>query len=512
MLSISSRRVLIVQIATAMALMLLIGAGCGGNSFINGNGGLSADNASRAAQKNGDRPVSVPDASPREGGVPLEVSFWGEASWDPDGEIVKWEWNFSDQADGETAWEDYTATGGAAKHTYEHPGTQVAHLRVTDNDGNTDSAFVKIKMRLEGGSEDPPPDPPAQAWPMFGYAAEHIRRSPYVGSAVNHLLWSYNLGALQLLSSPAVAADGTIYVGATSSTNKLFAINPDGTFKWDFTTGWSVRSSPAIGSDGTIYFGCDDNNLYALNSDGTFKWTYQTGGDVFSSPTIGPDGTIYVGSWDGKLYALNSNGMLLWSYQTGGAIRSSPAVGNGMVYIGSDDNMLHAVDLNGIGQWTYDTGRDVRSSPAIGSDGTIYVGGYDGKLYALYPTGTLQWAVHGGGGPILSSPALATDGTIYIGIMRYDSGPALLAFNPLGGLKWQSITTSKGIYSSPTIGADGTIYVGCQDGKLYAVNSEGALVWSYPCQGDVDSSPAIGPNGNVYVASYNRLFAFGPAL
>ena len=33
--------------------------------------------------------------------------------------------------------------------------------------------------------------------------------------------------------------------------------------------------------------------------------------------------------------------------------------------------------------WEFVTGGDVGSSPAIGSDGTVYVGSYDKKLYAF---------------------------------------------------------------------------------------------------------------------------------
>ena len=33
--------------------------------------------------------------------------------------------------------------------------------------------------------------------------------------------------------------------------------------------------------------------------------------------------------------------------------------------------------------WEFETGGDVGSSPAIGSDGTVYVGSYDKKLYAF---------------------------------------------------------------------------------------------------------------------------------
>ena len=33
--------------------------------------------------------------------------------------------------------------------------------------------------------------------------------------------------------------------------------------------------------------------------------------------------------------------------------------------------------------WEFETGGEVQSSPAIGSDGTVYVGSFDKKLYAI---------------------------------------------------------------------------------------------------------------------------------
>ncbi len=50
--------------------------------------------------------------------------------------------------------------------------------------------------------------------------------------------------------------------------NTLYAINPNGTLKWEFNAfgiGW--WSSPTIGDDGTIYIGSIDNHLYAIHSD-----------------------------------------------------------------------------------------------------------------------------------------------------------------------------------------------------------------------------------------------------
>ncbi len=39
----------------------------------------------------------------------------------------------------------------------------------------------------------------------------------------------------------------------------------------------------------------------------------------------------------------------------------------------------------GVKLWEFETGRGVQSSPAIGSDGTVYIGSIDKKLYAINP-------------------------------------------------------------------------------------------------------------------------------
>ena len=42
--------------------------------------------------------------------------------------------------------------------------------------------------------------------------------------------------------------------------------------------------------------------------------------------------------------------------------------------------------------WEFKTGGDVWSSPAIGSDGTVYIGSWDNKLYAINgKTGVKLW-------------------------------------------------------------------------------------------------------------------------
>ncbi len=80
-------------------------------------------------------------------------------------------------------------------------------------------------------------------------------------------LWTFHLAEYDGASSPAVAPDGTIYVG--NYIGDLFAITPDGKVKWKFQAGLEIKSSPAVAADGTVYFGSRDRRLYALTPGGS---------------------------------------------------------------------------------------------------------------------------------------------------------------------------------------------------------------------------------------------------
>ena len=142
-------------------------------------------------------------------------------------------------------------------------------------------------------------------WPMFRHDLLHTGLSQYDTSANPGLLkWKFATAGAFGFSSPAIGANGTIYVG--SEDGNLYAVNPNGKQKWVVATAKFVESSPAIGADGTIYIGSNDGSLYAENPDGTQKWAFITDGGIdFSSPAVGADGTIYIGSEDGNLYAVN---------------------------------------------------------------------------------------------------------------------------------------------------------------------------------------------------------------
>jgi hypothetical protein len=261
-----------------------------------------------------------------------------------------------------------------------------------------------------------------------------------------------------------------VYIG--SEDDYLYALNPDGSLKWRYQTGYSVSSSPAIGSDGTVYVGSCDDYLYALNPDGSLKWGYQTGSYVDSSPAIGSDGTVYVGSYDSYLYALNPDGSLKWRCQTGDRVYSSPAIGSdGTVYVGSGDWYLYAFHLQSQGA-LYGMVRNMATD--LGAPVTLWVSPTNtlssaGGYYSLIrDPGTYNLVVSNSGYQTLTIPAVVVKAgdVTPLDILLPTTGPLYLtrqAFVP--GSVGQSFTdrawVAGGTYPYVFSVAYGTLPPGC---------------------------------------------------
>jgi outer membrane protein assembly factor BamB len=158
--------------------------------------------------------------------------------------------------------------------------------------------------------------------------------------------WRYDIGHQIGRASVAIGADGVVYCGSegSSSSDNLHALNPDGSLVWSVSTSGTVSSSPAIAADGTIYIGSADGYFYALNPDGTLQWTFPSY-ERTTSAAVSADGTIYYGR-TACLYALDPDGTAKWRYWTGGFVESSPSIGpDGTIYFTSGDGYLYA--LNG---------------------------------------------------------------------------------------------------------------------------------------------------------------------
>jgi serine/threonine protein kinase len=107
--------------------------------------------------------------------------------------------------------------------------------------------------------------------------------------------------------------------------------------------------------------------------------------------------------------------VLAWTASTKGTISSSPAVTNGLVYVGSEDHKLYAFEAaTGQMRWSASTEGAIVSSPAV-ANGLVYVGSNDSKLYAFEAVmGQLRWSVSTREAIGFSSPVVA-DRVVYIG-------------------------------------------------------------------------------------------------
>jgi outer membrane protein assembly factor BamB len=335
-------------------------------------------------------------------------------------------------------------------------------------------------------------------------------------------------------SSPAVASDGTVYVG--SDDGNVYAFNPDGTQKglsWPFATGGPVQSSPAVGADGTIYVGSDDTFFYAINPDGTQKWQFDTGDEpVRSSPAIATDGTIYIASNDGNLYAFDPpSNIPKWTFtnsRNAGAAFSlgRPAIGpaaDRTVYVSDRVNGIFAVrPEDGAEIWSQSLGDANNYMPGVDLvSGIIYSDVLGNSLSAREPSdGSERYRVPVNS-DIDSTPVVGPDGTVYFGT---DNANALIAIKPnasntAASIVWQ-FTTGGEVDNIPALNSDGSVvYVVSNDGNLYAVDTAlGTEISRFPIpvtpqEGVAHSSPAVGSDGTVYVGSTdNNLYAVGRTI
>lgn len=97
-------------------------------------------------------PVAVP--SVEQWVLPGRNLRFSDASYDVDGWIVLWQWDF----DGDGAFDHSNTTDGNHTHVYSDEGLFTAVLRVTDNRGEVGVATVVIKVDRDTPDEDPVDD------------------------------------------------------------------------------------------------------------------------------------------------------------------------------------------------------------------------------------------------------------------------------------------------------------------------------------------------------------------
>lgn len=189
-----------------------------------------------------------------------------------------------------------------------------------------------------------------------------------------------------------------------------------------------------------------------------------------------------------------------WDYSATSAIGPTLVVAEGIVYISTLDGRVDAIDIA--------TGDRLARKKAEGSfDATIaYVdrslviaSRYGGKTLAMLDLmkGKYVWQIDAG--DIATEPLIA-DGFVYVAALykhidKYDLKS--------GEKKW-SFKTEELLHSSPAF-AEGILVAGCDDGKLYALDSDdGGLLWKFGTGASINATPVIS-SGVVFAGSTDSL-------
>jgi len=200
-------------------------------------------------------------------------------------------------------------------------------------------------------------------------------------------------------------------------------------------------------------------------------------------------GRMYVGSMGSTIAALNpESGVRIWEWEaeqeaaggflscgagagqfSAGGIYGAPLVVDGVVYVGAYNGKVYALDVeDGDEIWSYELDGTIVGGITV-ADGTLYVGTSDGYLYAL------ETEVEG------------MEGRLKEGFAPVETGDK--------------------VWAQPVV-HDGTVYFGSLDHKLYAVDgATGEPIWNEPFEtgGGIASTPMV-VNGVVYVGSFDSRF------
>ena len=272
-------------------------------------------------------------------------------------------------------------------------------------------------------------------------------------------------------------------------------------------------------------------------------WSIDLGAVVFATPTLtrDADGRLmaFVGTHEGRFVGVvvegEGAGTIGFDLDLGGRIWGTAAASLTTVdgrerlrlYVGNDDDTLFALEPAAKDPivWRLRLGNceatrspgpegarcDVDGGPTIGPTGDLYVGA-DG-VYRVSPGGEIRWhwpapEVEERAKHVFSSPVVTADGRVYFG---GQDGFVTALDAATGEQRWQYKVTAD-VDGSGVLGPDGELFIGADDGRVYALRSDGSLRWSFVAQRDIRSSVGIAADGTVYATSFDHnLYSLAPS-
>lgn len=147
-------------------------------------------------------------------------------------------------------------------------------------------------------------------------------------------LWAVDAGGRP---SAAMALQGDLLYFPTSQ-GEIAAYGTDGRLAWRTPLHSDLCSTPAVAADGTVYASTVSGRVAALGPHGLVLWSFNTGDPIVTSPVIGHSGWIFVASTH-NLYALSPAGIPI-------AITRLPQMITSPIALDTDDSSYY-VDASG---------------------------------------------------------------------------------------------------------------------------------------------------------------------
>lgn len=166
----------------------------------------------------------------------------------------------------------------------------------------------------------------------------------------NMIVWKYKLNS-PVFASPVVYDDEryVIFAEVRGIIHCYNAQNGLRIWKFDKAKGYIFSSISLTQIDDRTWkmvFGCHDNNVYCIevkNQAPNELWSFNTNSPVYSTPSIRNNIVVAI-STKGKLFLIDLiNGSVLHEYLFKGEVFSSPAVSDGNIFVGSRNDRLYAL-------------------------------------------------------------------------------------------------------------------------------------------------------------------------
>ena len=347
---------------------------------------------------------------------------------------------------------------------------------------------------------------PTPQWPNSGFDSKNTGKSPYETDVNGELLWSSGIDGK--IINMVLDNEGNIYV---STSTAIYSFDKEGNLRWNFT------NKNVVGNFSGISIGRDV--IIAPKSGDTVYFINQTTGETYGQsnifqasslyvPVIDSNSTFYViGEYDyenegynlaivpHKLWEKGSEPTLVKIGKTSPIV--APTVSDELIVV-IDEKNLNVIDMKSLKIIFSKVGTYSAVRPVIGDGNVIYVLSNQ-QLLAYDSVGRQLWKnniIEGVGNTLV----LDNEQGLYL----TNSFGNLYRFDVVSG---ESVLISNLNFTSDIlIDGEGNLYIG-SDEFLYALDSEGNILWKSNVGSDITGKPIMDENGTIYVSTEKGICA-----